>query len=382
MRSVLLDVSGKSRVVLRGLTFTHCANGHQDLYTQAPVRVSSDPAHAGGDILIDHCRFVWNSTLGLAVRGWRWTLRDSHFDYNGNSGISVDGARDVVFDGCSTSFNCWREYLAGVEDWCFGGFKVHGVEGHLVRNHQAIGNADHCMWWDVWCKDVVVDGAVCVFNRRSLIYELSFGPFYGRRILAAGGYRPPKFDDKKQRKIDLDPVVCFSCSGRAVIESSVIISDRAPHLFGAVWYERDNDHAKLNQNQPGLEELRHSVVVGGPQTEVLVGEDNVGDRQAPGWRSFQYRGADNQFWVAGVPPGDPAAFFRYADAGWQRQSRDLSAWKLVRPEADSRWGDPGFRDAANYDFRVTAASPLANRGDLPLIQVDPQLIATAHAYFT
>ena len=378
VRPVLLDLSGKSRVVLRGITFTRCANGHQDLYSQAPVRVGLDPAQACGDILIDHCRFVWNSTLGLAVRGWRWTLKDSQFDYNGNSGISVDGARDVVFDGCSTSFNCWREFLAGVEDWCFGGFKVHRVEGHLVRNHTAIGNADHGMWWDVWCKDVVVDGATLVYNRRSLIYELSFGPFYGRRILAVGGYRPAKRDEHGQPKADLDPVVCFSCSERAVLESSVIWSDAAPHLFGASWYERDNDHARLNTSQPGLHELRRSVVVGGAQATILVGEDNVGDRQAPGWRSFLYRGTGNLFWR----PGEAAACFRYADAQWQRHAIPLAAWQQLRTETDARWADPQFRDPAHGDFRVSEGSPLHGRGDLPLIKIDPQQLAAAQVYFT
>jgi hypothetical protein len=120
------------------------------------------------------------------------------------------------------------------------------------------------------------------------------------------------------------------------------------------------------------------VLVGGGTVKLLVAEDNVGDRKQPGWRSLQYRGVDNLFWHS----GSKTDLFRFADVNWTRQTKDLAGWQAARPETGATVADPRFRDAAHFDFRVLPGSPLAERTDLPLIQVDPALIAEARAFYT
>jgi hypothetical protein len=143
-----------------------------------------------------------------------------------------------------------------------------------------------------------------------------------------------------------------------------------------IWYERDNDHAKLNSCIPGLHGLSNSVILGGGTVRSLVMEDNVGDRKAPGWLSLKYQGVDNLFWHT----GGPAARFTYADAQWQRQSVDLAAWQELRSETGARFADPLFLDPARGDFRVRPESPLAGRSDLPLLRVDPALMERMDRY--
>jgi hypothetical protein len=239
-----------------------------------------------------------------------------------------------------------------------------------VRNHCSVGNADHGMWWDIFCADVTVDGALCLYNRRSFIYELSFGPFHARRILAVHGFRRPS------KGGSMEPVACISCASRATIESSIIYTNTSPDLVGAQWYERDNEHARRHRLLADLYELKNSVVLGGPRTKSLLRTDNVGDRKQPSYLAFRYRGRGNVYFHLGGKKN----VFGYTDEGYQRHEVDLAAWTERGDEIEASFADPGFVDAENLDFRAAVGSPLAGRSDLPLLRVDPLLVRAAKDY--
>jgi hypothetical protein len=132
VRSILLNFGNKRNLVIRGLNFIRCANPMPDADYKTPGFASGAPVAfdvGAGNILIDRCAFLWNSGTALAIVGTAWTVRNSVFNYNGLSGISTAGAcNDILFDGNETSFNCWRSWRAGENDWSYGGIKMHTTD--------------------------------------------------------------------------------------------------------------------------------------------------------------------------------------------------------------------------------------------------------------
>jgi hypothetical protein len=277
-----------------------------------------------------------------------------------------------LFENSQTSYNCWREYLAGIEDWCYAGFKVHKTQGHRVVKHQCIGNADHGMWWDIQCRDVSVEESLICYNRRSFIYEISHGPLMMRKTLAVLGFRETRPDG------NANPTCLVANSGRSRIESSIFYAEDTPELAGVLWYERDDAHAKESPLQPDLHELVNCVLVAGPKVKTVFREANVGDRQRIGWTSLAYRGEGNYFWHSGAKSPVP---FAYSNINYGIEPCDFAGWCKARAEINSRWKDPEFRSPADLDFRLQPASPLANRKDLPLWRVPDNVRAEAKRHF-
>ncbi len=364
-RNRLLDIRGKSNLVLRGITFQHCANGEQDWGHDVPVFVGSPDESRCGDILIDRCQFVWNSGTGLDVQGWRWTIRDTQCNFNGFSGIAGGHVQNVLFQRVSTNWNCWREFLGGTEDWCYAGFKMAETNGHLVEDHTSIGNCDHGMWWDIFCGDITVSGATCLYNRRSMIYELSVGPFVASKVLAAEGYREPRANG------DINPSIAFSCNGGQItLESSILITDTAPEVLGVQWYERQDGPQAVKKVIPDVVTVRNCVISGGPNTKKLVREANVGDRKEPGWKSLKIAGAGNTFFH----PNADSKLFGYANINYTPLELTLAEWTKDRSDRDAKFMNPQFRNPAAGDYRFSPNSPLSNRSDLPQVQVSKDLL--------
>lgn len=349
VRPTLLNLAGKSGVVLRGITFEKCANSDKDFGAESPVTFGPNFREEDhpGDVLLERCRFRWNSGSGFTLNGGRWTVRDCDFSYNGFGGLSSNDARNVLFERVSANFNCWREFFSGSEDWNYGAVKMHGVTGHLVRGYTAIGNATHGIWWDVHCADVTFEDAVLIRNRRSFIFELSQGPFIARRILAAHGFR------QATKNNAMNPACIVATSQRARIEDSLFYTDSAPEVTGFLWYERDDPHAKLKRHQADLFEMRGCVIVGGSDVRFLLREGNVGDRKRESYRSFRYQGQNNVFYRR----GDSRDVFGYSDSHYNLVKLDFAAW-INRSEIGGRWLDPRLRDPARYDFRFAPDSPL------------------------
>ncbi|MCG9895040.1 MAG: right-handed parallel beta-helix repeat-containing protein, partial [Fimbriimonadaceae bacterium] len=161
VRRSLLDLTGKSSVVLRNLTFQRAAND-ESAYSRANAVVFGGPEEPSNNVLIEGCRFVWNSSTGLQIHGRNWTIRNSVFNWNGVSGISSGPSENILFDGVETSWNVWRAWRGGEILYYTGGVKMHEVRRHTVLNHRAVGNATAGLWWDIFCRDVLVDGAVLV----------------------------------------------------------------------------------------------------------------------------------------------------------------------------------------------------------------------------
>ena len=121
-RPALLNLAGKTGVVVRGIAFEKCANSDRDYGLESPLSWGTrfETANRPGDVLIENCAFNWNSGTGFQLTGWRWTMRDCEFSYNGFSGLSSGQARNVLMERVSRQLQllarvvCWR---IGLELW-------------------------------------------------------------------------------------------------------------------------------------------------------------------------------------------------------------------------------------------------------------------------
>lgn len=350
LRPRALKLGAKRNVVLRGLDFVRFATPMPGADPDAPVTFSGDGGTARpGNVLVDRCRFLWNSGSALTIAGTNWTVRDSTFNYNGLSGISTSGdCANVVFDGCETSFNCWRAWRGGENDWSFGGVKMHGTDGQLVRRHTALGNCSTGLWWDVYCGRVDVTDSVSLANANAdLKWELSQGPFHGLRLVLGGS---KVGDDYVSNNV-----------GDSLLEDSVVYHDfdnprrGTSNDFGAVAtllsYKRDDPHGLRHVIPRGVYGLKNCLLVAGPRTPLTVRAEWWGDDPVFHFRPLLER---NTF---AAPGRAPSFQFHLSESGGL-VSADYAAFALQAHDVGGRVLDPGLRDPAHFDFRLRPNSPL------------------------
>ncbi len=223
------------------------------------------------NVLLEDCSVRWSSGSGLELGGKAVSMRRCELSYNGFSGIG-GGAVNLLMERVTTNFNGWRGYLGGRPGWSQAGVKLHHSNGHRILDHTAIGNLAPGFWYDIQCQNIFMDGGTMARNHgANLMWELSPGPFHGRRLVLVDGYA------------NEGSALRFWNISRARVEDSLLWGDRAMtkdqdhsasliHIFD---YERDDSHAKLGKNlHQGFEFRRNrigAVTTGGPL--VLVKDD-------------------------------------------------------------------------------------------------------------
>lgn len=152
----LLAIRNKDNLTVRGITFTHAGN--------AMVRWAVDIT-AAKDVLVEDCDFVWNGGRGLHVGGEDIVIRDCRINYNGHNGFGA-GPRRVLVEDVEANWNNWRGLWGGFTGWSVAGAKFGKVEDITLRRVTMIGN--HCggIWFDIKCRDLLVDRCFIWGNER------------------------------------------------------------------------------------------------------------------------------------------------------------------------------------------------------------------------
>ena len=169
-RRSVLNISGGSNLVFRGLTFQHAASCMNA--TAATVNSSSH-------ILFDHDTANWNNWGGIGISGSRYvTVQYTTASHNGGNGLGGFEDTSSVWTGNETDFNNWRGSMIGLYDFAQGGTKVLRARGATVTNDRAYYNASQGLWFDTDNESVTVNGAKLVGNLvGNLQLEVSQGPF-------------------------------------------------------------------------------------------------------------------------------------------------------------------------------------------------------------
>jgi hypothetical protein len=372
VRQNLIRFVDKHNLVLRNLTVTRVAN--------EPHRRAIHFASFGGplstNVLIDRCRFLWNSKTGFQIAGENWTVRDTEASYNGGSGLNTDGLKNAIWINNTTNFNNWRGHWGGDTGYATAAVKAHRTEGHLVLGHTSIGNADHGFWYDIDCKNIYMQDVTLVdnLNHGTLHWELAAGPFHGRRLLLANADRS---------------FYIFNV-GHARLEDSIITTaglhslPKSEQTFRFGGNDRIDAHAILSQSaffKPVIELRGNILAVQPPFARGLIEWADMRDPDKETYHPYTYSGSGNTFWAPesrqavtynirkGVATNDGS---NQIDQGGTATA--LQGWIDTR-ESGSRIADPALVAPAQYDFRFTPLSPLASAAArYPQVVLTPQQI--------
>ncbi len=373
VRRHLLTFVGKENLVIRNLNIVRVANGGAIGPDLAPARVPIRFARyanqaRGQNILIERCRFLWNSGKGFHVDGDNITLRDVESSYNGYSGMEVTGCKNSLWIRTTTNFNLWRARWGGTRDYWTGGVKVTRMDGHLVLGHTSLGNPDWGFWHDIWNRRIYMQDVVLIDNNNGLFWELSQGPFDGRRILSAN-------DTMAYHSILVGPCRLSD----SILSTGRQASSQNRHFvvrMGSTNRAKDNTELDRLLKESGLThgfELQRTIVTASPDFgRNLFHYRDERDPEASGFTPILYRGTDNVLWA---PSNElPATVeIKKREKVTDGTNRDLTSTAKDRinledwisgkgfpgQEINARVLDPGFVDPLNGDFRFRKQSPLA-----------------------
>jgi hypothetical protein len=348
----------KKNAVIRGITFQRTVG------QQAGPRRRS-PLHLGGkkyaNILVESCEFTQTNGYGLLqLRGEHWTIRDSDFEYNGAAGIQTQNFPFSVIEGCRTNFNNWRGHLGGQTGWYVGGIKLHQVQNVILRNHEAVGNGCHGVWFDIQCENVIVDGLVTALNERhGLFYEISNGPFYTRSVLSA------LHGESAMQHLIVGPSTFRNCIFYNNSTSKAKGGQKGfKPVFFDHWHIRNSPHAKLKSLVPGLLDIRNCAIAGGRQQGALAMRSIATNVDPERKEKYVYVGRQNLFFYGGrrrrsatnhriwgaMPRGT-------SPAGWSPMTRSRACGRIP-----NSWMRTPWTSESNQAVRSPATRPFLRCG--------------------
>lgn len=188
VRHVVIPSSPASFVELRDVRFSH-SNTTAIPSMQGIVNI------AGRSWIVANCSFTYGDFAGLNIAGEGHRIVRSTANHNGNTGISIQGSdaahgwapyegrprQDIVLEENETSANNYRRFLAHYQG---GGLKAsNSCNGVRISHHLARGNAGTAVWFDLGCRDVVVEDSRLEENTRGIEYEISDRAVIARNVI-------------------------------------------------------------------------------------------------------------------------------------------------------------------------------------------------------
>ncbi len=169
VRPEILNISGRSNVVVRGMTLQHA---------RSCMNHSGAVINASTNVLVDKVTATWNNWGGLAITSSKnVTVQNSSFNYNG--GVGFQGFKIVggVFNSNKSNYNNWRGAQAAFYNWGMGGTKIMLSRNITVNSHHSYGNHAQGLWFDTDNKNITINNAYLASNvLSSLQLEANEGP--------------------------------------------------------------------------------------------------------------------------------------------------------------------------------------------------------------
>ncbi len=163
----LLGLRRHSNLVIRNISFEGAAGYLWDgNYGSAVDITNGDSSHPWVEnVLIENCHFDWNGGSGLTTNAvQRMTVRACSMADNGGTGVSFGGSSYVRFENSTIARNWWRGLWGRQSGDIDAGSKNGGLYHALFKNLTVEGNLARGLWFDVYCKDVTVEGCSIAAN--------------------------------------------------------------------------------------------------------------------------------------------------------------------------------------------------------------------------
>jgi hypothetical protein len=169
VRPTLLEVVGRTNVVLRGITFVNAnscvANAAVNLRDSKNLRVEGSS-------------FLWNNWAGLRIAdSSRVTVRKVFTAHNGGAGMYGYRLKDVLYEDVETAHNNWRGAAGDFVGWDPSGTKLLLVHNAVLRRFKATDNLARGLWLDTDNANIRIEESVMARNLLDgMLLEASQGP--------------------------------------------------------------------------------------------------------------------------------------------------------------------------------------------------------------
>lgn len=187
VRDVVIGSGPVSFIELRGLAFSH-SNASALPAMRGIVNVE------GSSWTVTGCSFTYGDFAGLSILGTGHVIRGNVANHNGDVGITINGsdaahgwaayeglpAQRIVLEDNETSDNNYRGFYRYFQA---GGLKACACNGVRISRHVARANAGPALWFDLSCRDVVVEDSTLDANTRGVEYELSDRGVIARNVV-------------------------------------------------------------------------------------------------------------------------------------------------------------------------------------------------------
>ncbi len=346
--SPMLVVRAKNSIVLRNLTIRHVTTG--------PMGTALVVNECDG-FLLENLNVSDNVASGLSLgSSHNGTLRHVKANNNGSNGIGAgEGSSRILIEDCETSFNNYRGGWAAWTAWHASGSKSGGVQKIHFRRHASVGNYANGLWFDVYCRDILVEDSFFLGNKRmGVMFELTKprgGPQILRNSVCAFNDNTGIFLSMASNSSVVGCLLVGNGGGGFVedeAKNTQILYKFAPHPQG-----------------PKSAADWQSVVI---QNNVMASasariSDFISRKSTPA-EQFPYvlgvlDSNHNTYWSS------EAAGFRLPDESWG----DLAQWRGILEasgapggrDADSRWEDPGLAPDPKTEFLPGTDSGISRR---------------------
>lgn len=372
--SPLLVARDKTGLVLRNLVFQHAGTG------PLASAVTFNNVH---DFLIEDCSFSDNVASGLQInRSSRGTLRRVTARDNGANGFGFgDGSRQILVEDSTLAFNNIRGAWSGWIAWHASASKSGGVTNLVFRRLTSIGNYANGLWFDVYCRDILVADSFFLGNKRmGVMFELTRprgGPHVLRNSISAFNDNTGLYLSMASNSVVLDNLLVGNGGGLSNVEGE-------PHhtqlLFKTSAHPQGPKSADDWQSVVLHRNLLASAAPESSAINYLTRPNNHPEEQFP-WVLAVLDTDHNHYWMP-----NPARAFRRPDGS----AGNLDAWRalLARHEAPggrdahSRWALPGLDPDPAREFTAASTSAITARARTMGVPLPQSLLAEYQARTT
>ena len=179
-RSQILNISGRSNVVVRGLTIEHA---------RSCINHSAASISSSNGVLVDSVHANWNNWGGLEVTSSS-NITVQYTEASHNGGVGLHGYKDTnsLWTNNKTDYNNWRGAEGGLLDWGMGGFKSLLMHTATVQYHHSYGNQAQGLWFDTDNKNITINTVYLSNNRlANLQLEANEGPIVVKNSYLCNG---------------------------------------------------------------------------------------------------------------------------------------------------------------------------------------------------
>ena len=339
VRGQLLYIWNISNFTLRGLTFTHSADG----FAQSAVAAQRGQGKRCKNFTVDNVRIIENGQGGLESYCDNTVIKNSAVNANGFAGMLGGISSGWLVEDSETNRNGWRSWAFGYKGWATAGLKFGLVSDIVIRRHRSLENEADGLWIDTQNVNVTIEDSLIARNKwDGLFLEASDGPFLARNnTICNNGLSDLILGSVRQVRFENNRVLSFAAPNTEVPNQNLAL------LLGETRRKEPGDGGETNRAEYPLREITliGNTFAAGPGRGLVASYWYFSDQKDP--NSFEISSDFEMFiasfkstgntWYASVAKPFSIASKQLGYA----EDRDLAGWRTVTgQDADSSFSDP------------------------------------------